>query len=79
MNVSRFKCSALVVDDDPAILALLALQLAADFEVVSAQTAEQARAILAGRTIDILLCDLHLPDESGLMLLDGVRRGRLAS
>ena len=74
MNVTRFKCSVLVVDDDPGVLGLLALQLAADFEVVAATTAEQARAILAGRSIDILLCDLHLPDESGLMLLDSTRR-----
>jgi diguanylate cyclase (GGDEF)-like protein len=74
MNVSRFKCSVLVVDDEPGVLALLASHLAADFEVVQAESAEQARAVLAGRSIDILLCDLHLPDESGLMLLDGVRR-----
>ena len=74
MNVSRFKCSVLVVDDDAGVLTLLAQQLAADFEVVSAQSAEQARAVLAGRTIDIVLSDLHLPDESGLMLLEGVRR-----
>ncbi|MFO0803410.1 MAG: diguanylate cyclase [Gemmataceae bacterium] len=74
MNVSRFKCSVLVVDDDAGVLALLAAQLVADFEVVTAHSAEQARAVLAGRSIDILLCDLHLPDESGLMLLEGVRR-----
>jgi len=74
MNVSRFKCSVLVVDDDPGVLELLAQQLAADFEVVTAQSAEQARAVLAGRTIDVIISDLHLPDESGLMLLDGVRR-----
>ena len=74
MNVTRFKCSVLVVDDDPGILSLLAMQLAADFEVGTASGGERARAILAGRSIDILLCDLHLPDESGLMLLDGTRR-----
>ncbi len=74
MNVTRFKCSVLVVDDDAGVLALLAKQLVADFEVVSASSAEQARAILAGRSIDILLCDLHLPDESGLQLLDSTRR-----
>jgi diguanylate cyclase (GGDEF)-like protein len=74
MNVSRFKSSVLVVDDDPSVLALLAVQLAADFEVVTAATAEQARAVLAGRNIDIVLSDLHLPDESGLVLLESVRR-----
>jgi len=74
MNVSRYKCSVLVVDDDPAVLALLAAQLASDFEVVAAQSAEDARIVLAARSVDILLCDLHLPDESGLVLLDSTRR-----
>src|SRR5262249_20677547 len=35
---------------------------------------EQARGVLARRTVDILLTDLQLPDESGLVLLDWVRR-----
>ncbi|HEY2908699.1 MAG TPA: diguanylate cyclase [Gemmataceae bacterium] len=74
LNVTRFKCSVLVVDDDPGVLALLMAQLAAEFEVVTASTAEQARTVLAQRTIDLILCDLHLPDESGLKLLDSMRR-----
>ncbi len=74
MNVTRYKSSVLVVDDDPGVLALLDAQLAADFEVVTACTCEQARGVLAQRSIDILLCDLQLPDESGIKLLDNTRR-----
>lgn len=74
MNVTRYKCSVLAVDDDPAILAILASQLANDFEVLTACSVEQARGVIAQRTIDILLTDLQLPDESGLGLLDWVRR-----
>jgi diguanylate cyclase (GGDEF)-like protein len=74
MNVSRYKCSVLVVDDEPHILALLATQLEADFEVITAANAEQARAVLARRSVDMILCDLQLPDETGLSLLDWVRR-----
>ena len=74
MNVTRYKCSVLIVDDDPGVLSLLAAQLAAEFEVIAASTPEQARAVLAERSVDILLCDLHLPGESGLKLLDGTRR-----
>src|SRR5262245_38094478 len=74
MNVSRYKCSALAVDDDPGVLAILAAQLANDFEVHTACTGEQARTLLAGRSVDILLTDLQLPDESGIHLLDWVRR-----
>jgi len=74
MNVTRYKCSVLAVDDDPVILAILTTQLANDFEVITACSAEQARVAIAQRTIDILLTDLQLPDESGLGLLDWVRR-----
>jgi diguanylate cyclase len=74
MNVTRYKCSALIVDDDPGVLSLLAAQLGGEFEVITASTAEQARSVLAGRSVDVLLCDLQLPDESGLKLLDSTRR-----
>ncbi|MBY0514963.1 MAG: diguanylate cyclase [Gemmataceae bacterium] len=74
MNVTRYKCSVLAVDDDPGILAILRAQLASDFEVLTAGSAAEARDVLAQRTVDILLSDLQLPDETGLSLLDWVRR-----
>jgi diguanylate cyclase (GGDEF)-like protein len=74
MNVTRYRCSVLAVDDDPAILALLTAQLGADFEVITACTVEQARGMFARRSIDILVSDLHLPDDTGLVLLDWTRR-----
>ena len=74
MNVTRYKCSVLAVDDDPAILGVLTQQLGRDFEVITACSAAQARGVLATRTVDILLSDLQLPDETGLQLLDWVRR-----
>jgi diguanylate cyclase (GGDEF)-like protein len=74
MNVTRYKCSVLAVDDDPNVLAILAAQLGIDFEVVTAFSAEQARVILAQRSVDVVLSDLRLPDESGMDLLDWVRR-----
>src|SRR5581483_4185657 len=74
MNVTRYKCSVLVVDDDPAVLALLTAQLNTDFETLTACTAVQAREVLARRSVDIVLTDLQLPGESGLSLLDWVRR-----
>lgn len=74
MNVTRYKCSVLAVDDDPAVLALLATQLGADFEILTAGNVAQARDVLARRSVDIILTDLQLPGESGLVLLDWVRR-----
>ena len=74
MNVTRYKCSVLAVDDDPAILSLLCHQLGNDFEVLTASSVGQARGLLAQRSVDIVLTDLKLPDEPGLALLDWVRR-----
>ena len=42
MNVTRYKCSALAIDNDPGTLSVLYGQLGADFEIVTATTAEQA-------------------------------------
>jgi diguanylate cyclase (GGDEF)-like protein len=74
MNVTRYKCSVLAVDDDPAILSLLSIQLGNDFEVFTACSVAQARGLLAQRSVDMVLTDLQLPDEPGLALLDWVRR-----
>lgn len=74
MNVTRYKCSVLAVDDDPAVLAVLAAQLAHDFDVITACTVEQARGVIGQRAVDILLTDLNLPDDSGISLLDWCRR-----
>lgn len=74
MNVTRYKCSILLVDDDENVLSVLAAQLATDFDVMTANTAAQARSVLAKRSVDMILCDLRLPDESGVALLDWVRR-----
>ncbi len=74
MLAARYKCSVLVVDDEPAILALLTRQLGQDFELLTATCAEQAKFLVADRAIDIVLTDLQLPDASGLTLLEWVRR-----
>ncbi len=74
MVTPRYKCSVLVVDDEPSILALLARQIGQDFELIIASSAEQAKGIVERRPVDIVLTDLQLPDASGLSLLEWVRR-----
>ena len=74
MNVTRYKCSVLVVDDDPVILSLISIQLGNEFEVLTAGSVEQARGLLVLRSFDIVMTDLQLPGEPGLALLDWVRR-----
>ena len=67
---------ALIVDDDPGFLAGLSeLVKREGFAVESALSLEQARAELAANPPDILLVDLHLPDGSGLSLLEGFEPG----
>lgn len=73
MNVTIYKCSVLVVDDNPAILSILSSQLSDDFEVLTAGSVQQGRIILSQRSVDIVMTDLKLPDEPGLALLDWVR------
>ncbi len=63
---------ALIVDDDVGFLAGLAeLVKREGFAVASANTLKQASEEIAANPPDILLVDLHLPDGSGLDLLEG--------
>ncbi len=87
----RFRCSLLVVDDEPDILGLLEAHLANDFEMLRATNAREARAILAQRDVDIVLSDQYLVDrsfnpessvrfpESGIHILEWVRHQRPAT
>ena len=70
----RYRCTVLLVDDEPAVLALLVSQLGNEFDVRTACSAEQARRMLADRPADVVLTDLQLPDASGIQLLDWVHR-----
>jgi len=62
-----------IVDDDPEIVGVLAELVAREgFAVTCASTLERAREAIAATTPDVLLVDLHLPDGSGLDLLEGL-------
>jgi len=62
----------LIVDDDPGfVLGLAELVKREGFEVARAGTLKEAREEIAANPPHILLVDLHLPDGSGLDLLDG--------
>ena len=72
--MSNFKCSLLVVDDEPYILATLCSLLNNDFEVLTAGSAETAQALLQGRPVDLILTDQKMPRQSGIQLLEWVRQ-----
>lgn len=71
-------CSILAVDDEALVRSVLTALLANEFEVVTADSAEQAKELLSRRTFDIILSDQYLAGqygagESGVELLEWVR------
>ena len=64
--VTHYRCSLLVVDDDPSVRTLLATVLAEEFEVSAVSTGAAALEILAQRSIDIVLVDQKLADMAGV-------------
>jgi len=66
----------LVVDDEPVIHELVR-EIMHDYDIVSAETAAEARAIIErGEVIDVSLVDKNLPDVSGLELVKWLRTAR---
>jgi len=64
----------LVVEDEPAILELLKVNLAdAGYDVKAAPDAESAQRILKGELPDLVLLDWMLPGQSGLALARELR------
>jgi diguanylate cyclase (GGDEF)-like protein len=72
--VSKYKCSLLVVDDEPYILATLAALLRDEFDVLTADSADAAQRCFADREIDLVLSDQKMPRMSGVQLLEWVRQ-----
>jgi diguanylate cyclase len=71
--VSKYKCSLLVVDDEPYILSTLAALLSSEFEILTADSGEAARQHFEKRDIDLILTDQKMPRMSGVQLLEWVR------
>ncbi|MBV8756486.1 MAG: PAS domain S-box protein [Deltaproteobacteria bacterium] len=61
----------LLVDDEPSIGRVIALLLSDDHEVVTVTRAREAlERISAGEEFDVILCDLMMPEVSGIELYD---------
>jgi CheY-like chemotaxis protein len=63
----------LVVDDEPQIREVLRLGLAEQFDVETAQSANEAEMMMATRGYDVVVCDHLMPDEEGLTFLTRAR------
>lgn len=72
--MSRYKCSVLLVDDEPSILDTLKLLLNSEYEVLIADGADAAQKQFASREIDIILTDQKMPRVSGVQLLEWVKQ-----
>jgi response regulator RpfG family c-di-GMP phosphodiesterase len=67
----------LVVDDDPPVRAFLKLAVAPKASGVGvAESAASALEAIERGNYDIILCDLHMPDSSGLELLSVARQSK---
>jgi DNA-binding NtrC family response regulator len=60
----------LVVEDDPATSRMVVMALkSAGYQVHAARNCQTARSAMESDRVDLLLCDLYLPDGTGLDLL----------
>jgi response regulator RpfG family c-di-GMP phosphodiesterase len=67
--------TVLFVDDEPAILRSIARALqGSPFDVLTAQSAAAALALMRQRRVDVLISDIDMPEMTGLELLTLVRR-----
>jgi len=67
--MSEVKQRLLIVDDDPGIVAGLRALLADEWEVKTAMTTREARAVFADFSPDVVLLDMNLPDGNGVDVL----------
>jgi len=71
--VSQARVRVLVVDDEPSVLLEISGALKRHYDVLTAQSAEEAETILAKERIDLLLTDLRLPGNDGIHLLESAK------
>jgi DNA-binding response OmpR family regulator len=64
----------LVVDDEPRYLKLVRYNLeAAGYEVITAANGEEALSLVAGKSPDLVILDLRLPDVDGFEVCTKIR------
>jgi PAS domain S-box-containing protein len=69
----RHRPGLLVVDDEPVLLRAFERFLRRRFDVVTASTATEALEALGRSGFEAVLCDVMMPDSTGLALLERVR------
>jgi PAS domain S-box-containing protein len=64
----------LIVDDEPALLRALSHELERDHLVTTATSGRAALALLSRAAFDVILCDLMMPEMTGMDLYAELRR-----
>jgi len=67
------RAHVLVVDDEPRSREALRRVLCDEFEVIEAEDAAAAEAVLEGELVEVVLCDQRMPRESGVEFLKRAR------
>jgi len=63
--------SVLIVEDEPELLEILALELKlSGYDVATAADGQTAMNILKARPVDLVISDLYMPGQDGLQLVD---------
>ncbi|MCC5992969.1 MAG: sigma-54-dependent Fis family transcriptional regulator [Rhodobacteraceae bacterium] len=65
--------SILLVDDEPHSLASMRMALEDDFDILTADSAEQAVMLLQDEWVQVIFCDQRMPGRTGVQLLTEVR------
>jgi two-component system response regulator HydG len=69
------KASLLIIDDDPYIVTLLENYFKREgYEISTSYRGQPALKLLVSKKIDVILCDIRLPDIEGLDLLKSIRQ-----
>ena len=64
---ARRRGRILVVDDEPLVAKVVSRSLASDHEVIGLErSAEALELVRAGQRFDVILCDLMMPEMSGI-------------
>ena len=74
MFLPSYERTVLIVDDELDILESVERLLRKEYRVLTAQTPNEARAIVGRETVHVVLSDQRMPTESGVQFLAGLRR-----
>jgi DNA-binding NtrC family response regulator len=75
--VAGAQARVLIIDDEPFVAAALGRTLEPEHQVKVASTVREGRALIErGERFDVILCDLILPQTTGMYLYDDLLRTR---